>query len=234
MHQRGCSGEPNRLDRRYHAGNSADLHEVLEGLRQRYTHCRFHVIGYSLGGNVLLKYLGEREQPLADSASAVSVPFVLGECAKRLDRGASRFYRRYLVRQMQEALREKFLERPAPIDLGDLTRWRSFFEFDHHVTAPLHGFAGVDDYYTRCSSRQFLPGIKTPTLIVQALDDPFLTPDVLPKTNELGPGIRFELSRYGGHVGFVTGAAPGFAHYWLEQRLCKFVDEARSPHQTVR
>lgn len=232
MHQRGCSGEPNVLDRRYHAGNSIDLREVLALLRHRYQSCWFHAVGYSLGGNVLLKYLGEPEQVLLDSACAVSVPFVLSDCAERLDQGASRLYRKYLVGQMQRAVREKFRDRPAPIDIDSLSQWRSFFAFDEHVTAPLHGFTGARDYYKRCSSRQFLPGITTPTLIVQALDDPFMTPNVLPKTLELGTGIRFELSRHGGHVGFVSGNLPGLARYWLDRRLCGFIEQAaRARHE---
>ncbi len=231
MHQRGCSGEPNLLDRRYHAGNTPDLHEILMTLKRRLSNCWLHVIGYSLGGNVLLKYLGENlQQPLADSAAAVSVPFLLDECAKRLDTGVSKLYRNYLVRQMRAATRAKFRNRSAPIDLSQLSCWRSFYDFDEHVTARLHGFAGADDYYRRCSSRPFLSAITTPTLTLHAADDPFLTSEVLPKRSELGAGINFELSQHGGHVGFISNSPGQRGRYWLELRLCDDAMEKFAAH----
>jgi uncharacterized protein len=175
-------------------------------------------VGFSLGANLLLKYLGERDHPLLRQAVAVSVPFVLRDAMLRLDIGASRIYRRYLVGKLKQAYRRKFAARPSPLDV-DIAEIRDFNQFDDRITAPLNGFAGVFDYYSRASCRQFLPAICTPTLIIQAADDPFMFATTLPFEHELGPGITLEVSRSGGHVGFIAGALPWQPIYWLEERI---------------
>jgi len=230
MHLRGCSGEPNRLARSYHSGASDDLHEVLTHLAQDPAGAPLAAIGFSLGANLLLKYLGERgghpaddpQGPLLSAGIAVSVPFVLRDAMLRLDRGASRIYRTYLVDRLKRAFRRKFAVVPCPLPI-DLASIHGFNDFDDRVTAPLCGFTGVFDYYSRASCRGYLPAISTPTLIIHALDDPFMFPATVPFEHELGPGVTLELSAHGGHVGFVAGRRPWRPQYWLEGRILGFL-----------
>jgi hypothetical protein len=224
MHFRGCSGEPNRLVRWYHSGETSDLAFVIEWLRQREPEAPLAAVGYSLGGNVLLKWLGERgeQAPLA-AAVAVSVPFDLKKCAIRLEKSFSCLYQWKLLRSLQRNIRRKFSLLPCPVALADLHRVKTFREFDDLVTAPLHGFASADDYYARSSSRQYLEGIRIPTLILHALDDPFMTPDAVPGSSELSPSVTLELSERGGHVGFVEGNWPWTPNHWLERRIPRYL-----------
>jgi uncharacterized protein len=220
MHFRGCSGEPNRLPRSYHSGETGDLAHVVEVLRASYPDTPIAAVGYSLGGNVLLKWLGETGagNPLA-AAVAVSVPFELHKAAWRLSRGLSRVYQWKLLRSLRRRTAAKFSRMPCPVPLGDLRLLTSFRAFDDRITGPLHGFRNADDYYARSSSRQYLPGIRVPTFILHALDDPFMTPDAVPSACELSPTTCLELSLHGGHVGFVSGPLPWKAEYWLERRI---------------
>ena len=218
MHFRGCSGEPNRLDRAYHSGDTGDLQAVLTELGRRDPHGSIAVCGFSLGGNALLKYLGETSKDsLIQTAVAVSVPFVLDECALRLTQGFSRFYQWHLLQSMRQKMSHKFRTRTAPIDLIKTREWRTFHQFDHHVTAVLHGFDSGADYYRQCSARQYLPSITTPTLILQANDDPFMTQQVMPREDELSSATTLEISDHGGHVGFVNG----LSSYWLDGRIAE-------------
>lgn len=226
MHFRGCSGEPNRLDRAYHSGETGDLAQVVTHVSRVAGQPVFAAIGYSLGGNVLLKWLGEQggQAPLS-TAVAVSVPFRLQDGAQRMSRGLSRIYQRHLVRRLQGGYRRKFAGRPSPLDV-DIDTLGTFWLFDDQVTAPLHGFRDVHDYYARSSSRQFLTRIRRPTLLVHARDDPFLFPDTAPAAAELSPDVTLELARHGGHVGFVGGRFR--PRYWLEPRILRHLDEQRS------
>ena len=225
MHFRGCSGEPNRLPRSYHSGETGDLAYVVNLLRQREPGTPLFVVGFSLGGNVLLKWLGENgSQALIKAAVAVSVPFLLGESAKRLDQGFSRVYQWGLMHSMRNAVAEKRQRMKLPLKIQDLSALRTFRDFDEHITAPLHGFTGADDYYRRSSSRQYLKGIQIPTLIVQSRDDPFMTEVVIPQDGELSSAIELELYNNGGHVGFIEGALPWLPKYWLEKRILWHLD----------
>ena len=224
MHFRGCSGEPNRLARCYHSGETGDLAWVAGKIGRRFPGRPLFAVGVSLGGNVLLKWIGElgAEAPLA-GAAAVSVPFDLGRSADRIEQGFSRIYRRYLVGEMHRNIRAKFSAwDESPIDLSKLSGWRTFREFDENVTSPLHGFAGAQDYYRKASSGPFVARIRIPTLIVQAEDDPFVPGSALPAPS---PPVRLEASRRGGHAGFVAGAVPGRPRYWLEERIPAFFEE---------
>ncbi len=230
MHFRGCSGESNRLSRGYHSGETGDLDAFVSKLQADYPTTAVAVVGYSLGGNVLLKWLGEAAAPMpVRCAVAVSVPFELGSTADRLERGFSRGYQWWLLRSLRASAARKARLGLVSYQPEELFRLRTFRAYDDRVTAPLHGFAGVDDYYSRASSRQYLKGIATPTLIVHALDDPFMTPDAAPRQDELSPSVEFELSPRGGHVGFVSGAFPWRPRYWLEERipdyLGRYLDE---------
>lgn len=226
MHFRGCSGEPNRLARSYHSGDTADLSRVLDHIRANADASALAIVGYSMGGNVLLKWLGECGASAGiDAAAAVSVPFTLSLAADRLARGLSRVYQRRLIGELQSKLDRKFAHRDCPIDLQGARTSRTFWEFDDRVTAPLHGFEDVHDYYTRSSARQYLPRIRVPTLILHARDDPFMTPEVLPSRDELPAGVQLEVSARGGHVGFVHGGRPWRPRYWLEERIPAFLDD---------
>jgi len=224
MHFRGCGGTPNRLPRTYHAGDTADLRHLVGVLRARAPSAPLAAVGYSLGGNVLLKYLGEEggETPLV-AAVAVSVPFELIQCAIRMQQGFSRAYQRYLLWGLREKIRTKFAHGPCPISLDGLDGLWDFHDFDDRITAPLHGMSGVEEYYRRASSRQFLRGIAIPTLLLQAVDDPFLHPAALPLSTDLAPAVTLELSPHGGHVGFVEGDIPGQADYYLDRRIPAFL-----------
>jgi predicted alpha/beta-fold hydrolase len=225
MNFRGCSGEPNRLPRSYHSGDTADVDTLLHLLRARFAQRPLFVVGVSLGGNVLLKWLGEHPgQTLVHKAVAISVPFELNKVAQRLQHGLSRLYQAHLLAKLRRSTRAKATRMPMPVTLEQLDELRTFRAFDDRVTAPLNGFAGVDDYYRRSSSRQYLKHIDTPTLILHALDDPFMTPDCVPGEEELGSGVTLELSRTGGHVGFVGGRWPWEVRYWLDERVGEFLD----------
>ncbi len=227
MHFRGCSGEPNRLARGYHGGETGDLQTVIDLLGCRYGQ-GLCAVGYSLGGSVLLKWLGERRGEAGlRAAVAVSVPFDLASAAARLDSGFSRLYQWILLRWLRQSIARK-ADRVGH-DARSLRRLRTFRDFDDAITAPLHGFRDADDYYRRASCRPYLRHIEVPTLLVQAEDDPFLMPQSAPHTHELAPAVRLELYPRGGHVGFISGGTPWAPRFWLEGRLKAFLEHAMRP-----
>lgn len=219
MHFRGAA-RPNRLARSYHSGETGDLGAVLARLRARYPRAPLGAAGYSLGGNVLLKYLGEQgsDSPLA-CAVAVSVPYDLKTCAYAVQTGFSRLYQTHLINGMRDIVAAKVRSGVIDHPLPSLRELRDFPSFDNAITAPLNGFDDAEDYYARASSRSFLKCIRTPTLILHARDDPFMSPDVVPRADELSDAVRLELSEHGGHVGFVSAGRYGAPVYWLEERI---------------
>lgn len=230
---RGCSGQSNNRARSYHSGETEDLHFLYQTLRQREPNRPLAVVGFSLGGNVLLKWLGEYGEHLnVFAAVAVSVPLLLGVCATKLDNGFAKIYRASLLNELKTYMltKQQHLESTEQLqealkikELGDLSGINSFWQYDDQVVAKLHGFNDVYDYYQRSSSRQYLKSISVPTLLIQAIDDPFMTQDVLPEINELSPHVHLELTRHGGHVGFISGAIPFRPEYWLDQRIPEFL-----------
>ncbi|RUR08810.1 hydrolase [Legionella sp. km772] len=226
MHFRGAGKEYNRLPRAYHSGDTADLDFFVNLLNQREPHTKKAVVGVSLGGNVLLKWLGEKHIRSIDAAIAVSVPFELKKVADRVNEGFSRLYQRHLLGELKTFFAERnayFKNAPEPFKKAkDCT---CFWTFDNEVTAPLYGFNSAHHYYRECSSRQFLRHIQVPTLILQAEDDPFMTADILPKDEELASLVTLELSKKGGHVGFVGGSMIGSPIYWLDQRIPEFITQ---------
>jgi len=226
---RDCGDYRNRLPRRYHAGETDDLRHFLNELHKQRQICGnpgpLLAVGYSLGGNVLLKYLGESasETPLK-AATAVCVPLNLHECAKALNTGFSRYYQRHLLKRMKKSVARKFNRHTAAFDWDRAMNARTFAEFDDSVTAPLHGFDGKQDYYDRCSSVNFLHAIVQPTLIVNALDDPFMTPEVIPSDDRLSEAVTLEISKHGGHVGFIDGGTPWRPTYYLPRRIVEFLE----------
>ncbi len=232
MHFRGCGGAVNRLQRTYHSGETGDLDTVVRWLRRHWPRRAMGVVGYSLGGNVLVKWLGEQgARAPVDAAVAVCVPMDLAVCAERLERGMSRLYRWRLVRSLRRKVLAKFARRDGPLDLARVRATRGFREFDDAVTAPLHGFVGAGDYYARSSSRAYLPRVRRPTLVLHAADDPFMSDAVLPPAARVPAQVRLESSPRGGHVGFVQGDGPlGLRpHYWLEGRIAAFMRELLAP-----
>ena len=228
MYFRGCSGEPNRLPRSYHSGDTGDLEEVMQRLTQRHPDTKTAVVGFSLGGNVLLKWLGEKgDHAGVTTAIAISVPLDLHLAALKLSSGLSRIYQRHLLKKLRRSVTEKAALHTPPFPLDSLHELNSFHKFDNEITAPLHGFRDVHEYYAKSSSKQFLKNIEIPTLLLQAIDDPFLPASALPDKDELSPSITLELSTHGGHVGFVTGSNPLRPRYWLEARILQHLDEYR-------
>lgn len=232
---RGCSGESNNLARCYHSGETEDIHFLYQSLRQREPNTPIAVVGFSLGGNVLLKWLGEQGNKLSlFCAISVSVPFVLSACATKLDSGFSRIYRNNLLNELKEYIKSKqdhllttgqFQEAEKINQLGDLSAIKSFWQYDDQVVAKLHGYLSAEDYYQKSSARGFLKTIAIPTLLIQSQDDPFMTKDVVPDPNELSDNVCLELTQAGGHVGFVTGRNPFKPKYWLEQRIPEFLQQ---------
>ena len=223
VHFRGCSGEHNRLPRAYHSGDTSDFAAVLRHIRVGEPDVPLVALGYSMGGNVLLKSLGEVgvETPLR-AAIAVSPTFNLHLAAQELDKGFSRLYQWYLVKRLINKMKTKSQTVPLPLDVTTLDELTTFREFDDHITAPLHGFKGVDDYYLRSSCGRYIHSIQIPTLIVHAKDDPFSSIKAIPTTDQLSPTTTLEISERGGHVGFVHGAFLGENEYWLEKRIPEF------------
>jgi predicted alpha/beta-fold hydrolase len=218
MHFRGASHEPNRLTRAYHAGDSDDFSYLLEVLNQREPHTKKAAIGISLGGNVLLKWLGETpNQTLIQTAVAISPPFQLELLADKLNRGFGRVYQAHLLKRVRGVHLKKRDAYPSkyPYTQAELNALKTFWAFDNKVTAPLHAFADVHSYYKEVSSRQYLNRIQTPTLIIHALDDPFIPVQAVPHPNELSSSVSLELSKTGGHVGFIRGNVLGKFIGWM-------------------
>lgn len=234
MHHRGCSGEHNRTLASYHAGHTSDIDRTLDhvaGCGQPPWIC---AVGFSLGGNALLKWAGERNAGYGKVCALVSVsaPVDLEVAAATLEQGISRVYQSYLLALLKRKTVDKIarLERsgqPVSLDVAALRGARSFRRFDDVVTAPLNGFRDSAEYYARASARPWLRNITVPTLMINALDDPFMHPRGLPTLEELASTTILELSPKGGHVGFVDAKIPGQRGHWLERRILSFCEEHR-------
>lgn len=227
MHFRGAGKELNRLPRAYHSGDTGDLDFLISVLAQREPESKKAVVGVSLGGNVLLKWLGEQgSQSKVSTAVAISVPFLLNKVANKMNLGFSRLYQARLLMQLKDVFARKTSQLKNPPDaIKKAATCNCFWTFDDQVTAPLYGFNSAHTYYRESSSRKYLKAITTPTLIIHSLDDPFMTTDVLPTEDELSDVVTLELSKKGGHVGFIAGNTPGVPVYWLDQRIPEFLSE---------
>jgi hypothetical protein len=229
VHFRGCGGQINRLPRAYHSGDSAEIDWVLRRLRGTRTG-PVYVVGISLGGNALLKWLGEQREAalnVVTRAAAVSAPVDLMAAGEALARGFNLVYTRHFLKTMKAKTAKKLKRYPALTDPRRMQRTRTLREFDDLITAPLHGFRDVDDYYTRASSKPFLKYIAVPTLLLNARNDPFLPARFLPGRADVSAAVRLETPATGGHVGFVTGAYPGNVD-WLAGHLTDFFREEQS------
>ena len=221
-HFRGCSGEPNRKPRAYHSGDSDEVEWILESFAGPVC-----ALGVSLGGNALLKWLGERGEQARSRvrrAAAVSAPIDLAAAGNALDRGLNRLlYTRHFLATLRPKSLAKLELFPGLYDAEAIRAARSFREFDNLVTAPLHGFRDTDDYWTRASSKPHLTGIRVPTLVLNARDDPFLPEHaLLAAAQKAAPCVVLEFPATGGHAGFLAGPIPG-RHGWLAERVFEFL-----------
>jgi uncharacterized protein len=226
---RSCSGEPNRLARAYHSGDTADIRFVLTLLAERWPHARRGAIGFSLGGNALLKLLGEEGESARDlvsAAAAVSVPYDLGAGADWLEQTAiGRFYRSRFVASLLAKTAAKGALVDDVCDRGRVRGARTFREFDDAVTAPLHGFADAADYYEQSSAKHFVGAIRIPTLLLHAADDPFLPASCFPHAAvAANPCVHAVVTPHGGHVGFIEGP-PWAPSFWADREAARFLAE---------
>ena len=226
---RGCGGVMNRQRRLYHSGEISDLGFVVDRLVSENPDRPLVLAGFSLGGNVLLKWLGERGARVPDqvrAAAVVSVPYDLERGARHMERGFSRVYSRLFLRTLKMKARAKLEHFPGAFAAGALERAGTLYDFDNAVTAPLHGFADAHDYYSQSSALQYLAAIRVPTLLLSARNDPFLPDAVLHQVMlEAMNNARLEPEMWsrGGHVGFVSGRNPFNTHYYAEERIVEFL-----------
>ncbi|MCC7485409.1 MAG: alpha/beta fold hydrolase [Burkholderiales bacterium] len=235
-HFRGCSGEPNRLSRAYHSGDAAEIDWILRRLRERDPESALFAVGVSLGGNALLKWLGESgtaARAVIERAAAVSAPLDLMCAGDALGRGFNLFYVRHFLRTLKPKSLAKLSRFPGLYDATRVRAARTLRAFDDIVTAPLHGFRDTDDYWTRASSKPVLRGIAVPTLVLNAKNDPFLPRAALPAPHEVAPAVTLEQPGDGGHCAFVTGPFPGRLG-WLPRRLLDFLGAAAGERGGVR
>ncbi|MES2261135.1 MAG: alpha/beta fold hydrolase [Pseudomonadota bacterium] len=232
-HFRGCSGEPNRAPRFYHSGDAAEIDWILRRLRPCAAGGKFYATGVSLGGNALLRWLGESQHQaeFIDAACAVSAPLDLVQGGSALSRGFNRIYTRMFLNTLKPKCLAKLEHFPGLYDRDALMAASDLYAFDNVVTAPLHGYRDTDDYWHRASARHVLPDITVPTLVLNAQNDPFLPGIHLP--SKAAPCVELDYPKHGGHVGFAAGGLPGHLD-WLPRRLIHFLEggaASRPPRQ---
>lgn len=224
-HFRGCGGELNRLPRAYHSGDSAEIDWILRRLKASHPGSEIYAVGVSLGGNMLLKWLGEAGSAagvIVERAAAVSAPVDLNAAANVLDFGHRRaLYTRRFLRSLRGKVLTKISQHGLDIDPAAVRQCSTFRAIDDLYTAPIHGFKDADDYWTKSSSKPWLKLIQVPTLLINARNDPFLPASALPQDREVSASVATEFPNAGGHVGFVSGAFPGSLD-WLAQRIMRF------------
>ena len=229
VHFRGCGPQGNHTARSYHSGETADNLIALRYISELVGNQTLVAIGFSLGGNMLLKMLGEDYAgPELAQAIAVSPPFDLAKCSSAISKGFSKVYQKYLLKSMKQKFIKKYqvydYRKLLGIGLEDIDKLDSFYAFDDKITGPLHGFNDAPHYYQTCSANQFMHNIQTKTLVLHAKDDPFMTQDIVPEADKLSSCVRIELSDKGGHVGFLHGS-PFNPKLWLNQRILQCLDE---------
>lgn len=229
LHFRGCSGEPNRLARAYHSGDSSEIDWVIRHFAARSGAQPVFAAGVSLGANALCKWLGEQGEAatsLVRACASVCAPLDLAAAGHALGRGLNRvFYTPYFLRTLIPRAQHKAAQYPGLLDAQAVGACRDLYQFDNLVTAPLHGFRDTDDYWARAAAKPLLTQVRVPLLLLQALNDPFVPAATLPRADEVSDRIVREYTHGGGHVGFVTGAFPGRLD-WLARRLIAFFGES--------
>jgi uncharacterized protein len=225
---RSCGSQPNLTRRFYHSGETTDVGFVLDKILDEFPTSPLALAGVSLGGNVLLKFLGERGKDLPSqlrAAAAVSVPFDLARSSRRINRGFSRFYQRFFLNSLRKKAQEKALRFPDLASRDRIAALRTLEDFDNLITGPLHGFRDAQDYYARSSSLSYLKSIKLTTLLFSAVDDPMLPAEVLDEVREAArdnPALEVDFVDRGGHAGFITGSVPWRPFYYAEHRVGEF------------
>lgn len=225
---RSCGSELNRTRRFYHSGETGDLGFVIDKILDEFPASPLALAGVSLGGNVLLKFLGERGDdlpPQLKAAAAISVPFDLARSARRINCGFSRFYQRFFLSSLRKKAQEKALRYPDLAPREKIAALRTLEEFDNLITGPLHGFRDAQDYYARSSSLPYLKSIKLKTLLFSAVDDPMLPGEVLDEVREAArdnSALVVDFVEKGGHAGFITGSVPWRPFYYAEHRIGEF------------
>lgn len=227
---RGCSGEPNLTLRSYHSGETEDYHTVVRHVaRPESAYDEIYLVGFSLGGNITLKYLGENRYTVDSRikrAVTFSVPCDLRSSAHELAKTKNRVYMLRFLRDLRRKIAEKVRRFPGQIDDSDFSSIRSFLDFDNRYTAPMHGFRDADHYWSSCSSRQYISSILVPTLLVSAANDPFLAPPCFPMAEARASSTFFlEVPDEGGHNGFISYECEG--SYWSEHRTIEFIKSAK-------
>jgi len=229
---RSCGTEPNRTRRFYHSGETTDAAFAVERIVKEFPTSPLAIAGVSLGGNVLLKMLGEKGNNLPTqlrAAAAISVPFDLARSSQRINSGFSRFYQRFFLGSLRRKAQEKATRFPDLAPQDKILALRTLEDFDNLITGPLHGFRDAQDYYQRSSSLQYLKHIRLRTLLLSAIDDPMLPPQVLDEVREVArrnPALRIEFVRKGGHAGFIAGFWPWRPFYYAEYRVGQFFAES--------
>lgn len=221
---RSCSGEPNLLPRSYHNGATDDLAWVIDHARKKEKYQEIALVGFSLGGNLTLVHLGrDRVDPLVKKAVVFSVPCDLAASAEVLAKPVNSLYMKRFLILLHQKIKEKMRSMPGALDDTGYDRIRTFKEFDDRYTAPIHGFKDAHDYWEKCSSRQFIPHIQIPTLIINALNDPFLPRECFPVAEAgYNRNITLKMPESGGHVGFVS--FNGTNRYWSEDQAVSFLN----------
>lgn len=234
MHFRGCSGEPNITAGSYHSGHTADIDYTINLVAQRYPAQKIIAVGYSLGGNALLKYLAQNRTNPLHFAMSISPPLLLAEGAQRLNTGFSKLYQWNLVGQLIDAVQAKDKRYPElKLHKLDYENIKTLVEFDEKITAPLHGYASAEDYYEKASTLADLKIIDTPTHIIFARNDPFFTENCLPSSDSaMSEKVTFEIIDRGGHVSFINGHVPLMGRDWLRVRVMKLITRAIGFDQT--
>jgi hypothetical protein len=225
-HFRGCSGEPNRLPRAYHSGDSPEGNWILRRVHERYPQARLHAVGISLGGNMLAKWLGERGSDAAFVAAAASIgsPLDLAAGGAALGRGFNVLYTKMFLATLRGKALAKITRFPGIASADAVRASRNLFEFDNVYTAPVHGFRDTDDYWSRASGKPYLGGVEVPHLVLNALNDPFVPAASLPRPREVSRFVHLERPEEGGHIGFARGRLPGDLGF-LPERLFRFFEQ---------
>lgn len=226
MHFRSCSGKLNRKATAYHSGQTLDAKEFIESVHKRFPNNDLYTIGYSLGGNMLLKLLGEcRENIPLKKAVSVCAPLDLSICADTISQGFSSFYEKKMLNNLKETLLLKYqyhdIEDLISLKKEDVQNIKTIREFDEVYTSKINGFKNASHYYEFCSSKQFLKDIKIETLLIHSKDDPFMTPAILPTKEELSSFVTLEVYENGGHLGFISGSFFKPV-YWLENHIISY------------
>ena len=223
-HFRGCSGELNRRPRAYHSGDSTEIDWILRRLQTTNGGRPLHAAGVSLGGNALLKWAGERAASASETVTgvaAICAPLDLAACGHHLARGFNRVYTQHFLKTLKAVSAARLRQFPGLFDEARMLTAINLHQFDDAVTAPVHGFAGADDYWQRASAKPWLKSIAVPAVAVNPKNDPFLPASYLPNIADVSSQVRLEQPAGGGHVGFVSGSFPGNLD-WLPQRLLHF------------